>query len=217
MKQIFNPHLAPLLMETHKYNVPKEHLKYMGSYLICINFLRLESIFRKYALSKEVLEGVPLLHSWNYIKAILRCKSAAQSDRFSLFIDQPAELRDIPHGLTWRFVPASGVEYRGNYDEIVNYWLDNMTDSDIRKVYVLTDRIFHNMLTSHPNYKQFYKDSVILFDIVGDNIHMYSLGDIKAYRYAELTEGVLKLPRWNRTFDHGRPTLDLWEGVVHDG
>lgn len=210
-------YLAPLIRETIRYGVDKKHLTYIGSYPICINMLRLERIFKRYALNYDVIEGFPLPYSWSYLKAILRNKSATQSNNFSLFIDQPKELRDIPMELTWRFVPATSINYKGNYDEIVDYWLETMSDRDIRSVYGLTDKIFYNMLSSHPNYHQFFKNAVILFDIIKDTIHMFSIGDIQSYRYRELTDGILKLPKYNRTFDHGRPTLDLWEGVQIDG
>ena len=117
---------------------------------------------------------------------------------------------------SWRFTPGVDKYDNYNYDAIENYWLESFSERDISKITNFTNVFYKNIIESQPYYNKQLNNSVLLFNMDGININIFSLGDIRTYRFTELQEEVLKRPKINPCYDNTRPTLDIWEGVVVD-
>jgi hypothetical protein len=208
--------IAGILCDTVRYCVDKKHLTYLGTFPVDISSMRVESIFRKIATDNGA-SGIyhPLWYSQMFLKAILRARCMAKSDYYEYFIDQPMELRKLVSN-SWRFTPGMDRYDSYNYDAIENYWLDNFSERDISKITNFTNIFYKNIIESQPYYNKQLNNSVLLFNMDGININIFSLGDIRTYRFTELQEEVLKRPKINPCYDNTRPTLDIWEGVVVD-
>ena len=208
--------VAGILCDTVRYMVDRKHLIFLGSYPVDINVLRIENIFRKVSINGGV-DNIysPLWYSQMYLKAIFRAKCMARSDYYEYFIDQPEGLRKLVSN-SWRFTPGSDKYDNYNYDAIESTWLETLSDKDISRVTNSTNVAFKNIIEGQPFYNKQINNSVLLFNMDGNYIHLFTLGDIRTYRFTELQEEVLKRPRINPTYDHGRLTLDLWEGVIVD-
>lgn len=212
----FRYHVAGLLYDTIRYGVDKKHLNYIGTSPIDIRLLEIESLFRNRLHIPGNTIYSNLWYSYQFLKSIFRARSIAHSDQYPLFIGQPVELYNMSLSTMWRFTPGRSIADQHNYDDIESMWFDMFTDKEINKIRKNTDNYVEKYILSHPNYNQFYRNAVLLFNITQIDIQMFSLGDIRTYRFSEVRgEKVLSIPKYNSTFDTGCPTLDLWRGGEH--
>ena len=186
--------------EVQLYNVNKRYVKQVFQVPIDIRFLQVENIIRKAINRKEGIQQAPTLTDliplelsayfiYNYIRSV----TALKSDYRKLYVSPHMKTSgDLP---TWSFLEP-GKNYRVDSDYIKNSsYGDYLTQEELsllENILVSIEEDLSNELT----------DKVILMEICGYTLNIYSLGSILEYRMLELDNAILKVPNGENCADY---------------
>jgi hypothetical protein len=185
-----HPRIKTIAWDTFRYHVNQEELEFSGSLPIDIRLMIVESIFRRYNDTYDGNDDIfgGIFTSLAFVKEYIRAYIAASSPQPELFYKNT-------------LAPKRGCcVSRYDAESIRGIVMDYVPDIDI----IDNDKILRIMydyckseMSNNMLWSKIFDNQVLLLDVHGPKLHVYSLGSIEAFRFKELTKPVIELNESN--------------------
>lgn len=183
--------------EIAHFGVNKKFIKNVYQIPIDTRFLQIENIIQKakdreYGKQENFIfdKLIPLSNSFYFIFNFIRSIIAMSSDYESLFISPHSKMSG--KSPTWSFLPPKNDCIFRTSDNLIKHSNigDYITDQEAANLEDLLASIEDDIVSNEE-----LSNKVLLMEINGYIINVYSLGSILEYRMLELDNAILKLPK----------------------
>lgn len=203
-KKFINPPFVT--NELVKFNINSQHCTLLARVMIDLRYVYIEELFKRIENVKgryNILDShySPLWYSQFFLKHYIRSRIAIESDLSKLYISQNKRvLKTSKTNENWCLSQFNNQ----HHDEMITVLLSNLPIKELNAVMNNLNSIWDSTFEK----RYIFKNQVLLFNIKDYTIEIYTLGSIGDYRYKELNEVIINVPKYPDISSTGSLCID---------